>query len=125
MDEAAAFMKALPQAWFQNVKFCAHESLHTLVEARRAEAFYYSDLECRFGEPAFDELQAKIQDFAPTVTLYLREPFFPTLYLAKKLGGSCRIGFGSEGLYPFLNLSFHPDKSSEAELIAQYYGVQK
>lgn len=125
LTEASAFMKALPQGWFQNVLFLAHESLHALVEARRSEAIYYSDLECRFGEDAFDEIQEKIKSFAPTVTLYLREPFFPALYLAKKLGGACRIGFGTESLYPFLNLSLHPDKSSEAELIAKYYGVSK
>lgn len=125
ITKAAPFIKELPQAWFQNVVFCAHESLHSLIEARRSPAIYYSDLECRFGEPVFDEIQEKIKAFAPTVTLYLREPFFPTLYLAKKFGGACRIGFGSENLYPFLNLSLHPDKSSEAKLIAKYYGVLK
>ena len=46
-----------------------------------------------------------------------------SMALAKKSGAQCRIGFNSESLYPFLNLSLHPDQSSEAALISKYYGV--
>lgn len=117
-------MHAMPQAWFQNVLICAHESLQAVLAAKRTKGIYYSDLECRYGEPAFDEIKAKIADFAPTVCLYLGEANLPRLYLAKTSGAGCRIGFNSEGLYPFLNLCLRPEQSSEAKLIAQYYGVQ-
>ena len=87
-EDAVAFLSPMPKEWFNNVQFCAHESLQALISAKR-----------------------------------LDEPFLPRLYLAKKSGAPCRIGFNSESLYPFLNLSLHPDQSSEAILIAKYYGV--
>ena len=123
MESSAGFLHKMPQVWFQNVQFVAHESLHALISAKRAHAFYFSDAECRYGERVFEEIEKKIRDFAPTVCIYLGEPFLPRLYLAKKSGANLRIGFNSESLYPFLNLSLHPEQSSEAELIAKYYGV--
>ena len=60
----------------------------------------------------------------PQVCIYLGESFLPRLYLAKVSGANCRIGFATENCYPFLNLSLHLDKSNEATLISQYYGVQ-
>ena len=113
----------MPKEWFNNVQFCAHESLQALISAKRSHAFYFSDMECRFGEPVFAEILEKTESFHPEVCIYLDEPFLPRLYLAKKSGAPCRIGFNSESLYPFLNLSLHPDQSSEAILIAKYYGV--
>ena len=113
----------MPQGWFNNVQFCAHESLQALISAKRSHAFYFSDMECRFGEPVFEDLLKKIEDYAPEVCIFLDEPFLPRLYLAKKSGAPCRIGFNSESLYPFLNLSLHPEKTSEPILIAKYYGV--
>lgn len=124
MEQSAAFMHAMPDAFFNNALLCAHESLQAVVSAKRAKALYYSDLECRYDEPAFIELEQKIKDFAPQVCIYLGEAFLPRLYLAKVSGAPCRIGFVSENCYPFLNLSLHPDKSSEAALIREYYGVQ-
>ena len=124
MEGASAFMHAMPQAFFQNVLLCAHESLHAIVSAKRAQAIYYSDLECRYGEAVFEEIEQKIREFAPQVVLYMGEPFLTRLYLAKVSGAPCRIGFVSEECYPFLNVSLHPDKSSEAALIADYYGVK-
>lgn len=123
MEATSVFMHSMPLAWFKNVQFVAHESLHTLITAKRSEAFYYSDLECRFGEPAFIEMEEKIKAYAPEVCIYLGEAFLPRLYLCKKSGAGCRMGFGTEGLYPFLNICLYPDKSSESELIANYYGV--
>ncbi|MCQ2055426.1 MAG: hypothetical protein MJY82_09085 [Fibrobacter sp.] len=122
MEGAAVFMHTMPQAWFQNVLLLAHESLHALVSAKRAKAIYYSDKECRYGEPTFNELEGKIAEFAPTVSIYLGEPFLPRLYLLKKSGAGCRIGFNCEDYYPFFNLSLRPENSSPAKLIMQYYG---
>ena len=124
MERSAAFMHAMPDTFFNNALICAHESLQAVVSAKRAKALYYSDLECRYDEPAFIELEQKIKDFAPQVCIYLGEAFLPRLYLAKVSGAPCRIGFVSDNCYPFLNLSLHPDKSSEAALIREYYGVQ-
>lgn len=124
MEHASSFMHAMPQAFFHNALVCAHESLHAIVSAQRAQAIYYSDLECRFGETIFAELEDKIKNFAPQVVIYVGEVFLPRLYLAKVSGASCRIGFCTEKCYPFLNLSLQPDKSSEASLIAQYYGIK-
>ena len=122
METSSSFMHAMPQAWFQNVLLIAHESLHALISAKRAKAIYYSDLECRYGEPVFQEIEDKITEFNPTVCIYLGKPFLPRLYLAKKCGAGCRIGFNCEGLYPFLNLSLRPENSSPAQLLMQYYG---
>lgn len=122
MESASSFMHAMPQAWFKDTLLCAHESLHALVSAKRAHAIYYSDTECRYGETVFEELETKITEFAPTVCLYLGEPFLPRLYLAKKSGAGCRIGFNSEDLYPYLNLSLRPENSTPAKLVMQYYG---
>ena len=124
MERASAFMHAMPQAFFENTLLYAHESLHAIVAAKRAKAIYYSDLECRYGENAFSDVEQKIRDFAPQVTLYMGDAFFPRLYLAKISGAPCRIGFVSENCYPFLNVSLHPDKSSEASLVANYYGLK-
>lgn len=123
MESSAGFLHKMPQAWFENVQFVAHESLHALISAKRAHAIYYSDTECRFGERVFEEILQKIRDYAPAVCIYLGPEFLPRLYLAKRSGAACRIGFNCESLYPFLNLSLHPEQSSEAELIARYYGV--
>ena len=124
MERASAFMHSMPQGFFQNALICAHESLHALISAKRAQAIYYSDLECRYGEAAFEELEQKIRDYAPQVCIYMGDIFYPRLYLAKVSGATCRIGFVSENCYPFLNVSLHPDKSSEAALLSAYYGVQ-
>ncbi|MCQ2102379.1 MAG: hypothetical protein MJY98_04040 [Fibrobacter sp.] len=124
MERAAPFMHQMPQAFFQNTLLVAHESLHALISAKRASAIYYSDLECRYGEPVFQELGDKIKGFAPQVVIFLGDVFLPRLYLAKVSGAGCRIGFCTEKCYPFLNLSLQPSTSSEAALIAQYYGVK-
>jgi len=124
MERAAAFMHAMPDSFFGNVLLCAHESLHAIVSAKRAHAVYYSDLECRYGENAFTDLEQKFKEYAPQVCIYLGDAFLPRLYLAKVCGAGLRIGFNTENCYPFLNISLHPDKSTEAALIAQYYGVQ-
>ena len=125
MESAAGFLHKMPNSWFANVLCVAHESLHALISAKRAHAIYFSDTECRFGERVFGELEQKINEFAPSVCIYLGQPFLPRLYLAKRSGASCRIGFNCEKFYPFLNLSLHPEQLSEAELVAQYYGVGK
>lgn len=125
MESAAGFLHKMPNTWFANVLCIAHESLHALISAKRAHAIYFSDTECRFGERVFEELEQKIHEFSPTVCIYLGQPFLPRLYLAKKSGARCRIGFKSEAFYPFLNLSLTPEQSSEAELICKYYGVIK
>lgn len=125
MESAAGFLHKMPNTWFNNVKCIAHESLHALISAKRAHAIYFSDAECRFGERVFGELEAQIQEFAPTVCIYLGQPFLPRLYLAKKSGAGLRIGFNCEAYYPFLNMSLHPEQLSEAELIGGYYGVTK
>lgn len=124
MERSSAFMHGMPQAFFQNALLVAHESLQALIAAKRAKSIYFSDLECRYGEAVFHEIEGKIKDYAPQVTIYLGDEFLPRLYLAKVSGAPCRIGFCSENCYPFLNLSLHPDQSSEAALIAKYYGVK-
>ena len=125
MESAAGFLHKMPNSWFVNVLCVAHESLHALISAKRAHAIYFSDIECRYGERVFGEIETKIKEFAPTVCIYLGEPFLPRLYLAKASGAGIRIGFNGESLYPFLNLSLRPEQSSEAELVAGYYGVGK
>lgn len=123
MEGAASFLHTMPQSWFtDDVLLCAHESLHALISAKRAHAIYFSDMECRYGEKIFDEIEAKIMEFAPSVCIYLGEQFLPRLYLAKKCGAGCRIGFNSESLFPFLNVSLRPENSSPAALLMQYYG---
>ena len=123
LEAASTFMHTMPQAWFQDTLVCAHESLHTLISAKRAKAVYYSDSECRFGELVFGEMEQKILEYAPTVCIYMGEPFLPRLYLAKKSGAGCRIGFNCESEYPFLNLSLRLTESTPAKLIMQYYGL--
>lgn len=117
-------MHNMPQAFFQNTLLVAHESLQALISAKRAHAVYFSDLECRFGEPVFGDIEQKIREYAPQVVIYLGDAFLPRLYLAKVSGANCRIGFCTEKIFPFLNLSLQPNASSEASLIAQYYGVK-
>ena len=124
VDKSTAFLKAMPDSFFKNTILCAPEATQVLVSAKHAKAIYYTDLECRFGEAAFDELLYKIKDFKPEVCIYLGEAFWPTLYLAKVCGANCRIGFADEHCYPFLNICLHPNKMSEAALISQYYGVK-
>ena len=123
-EHASRFMLSMPDEFFKTALLCAHESLHAVVSAKRAHAIYYSDLECRFAEPAFDEIDKKIKEYAPQVCVYLGEAFLPRLYLAKVSGANCRIGFVSENCYPFLNVSLHPEKSTEADLLCEYYGVK-
>ena len=123
MESASTFMHTMPQAWFQHALICAHESQHTLLSAKRARGIYYSDLECRFGENVFSELEQNILEYAPTVCIYIGEPFLPRLYLAKKSGASCRIGFNCESEYPFLNMSLTLSGSSPAALLMKYYGL--
>lgn len=125
MESASGFLHKMPSAWFANALCVAHESLHALISAKRAHAIYFSDAECRFGERVFEELEQKIQEFSATVCIYLGQPFLPRLYLAKRSGAACRIGFRCESYYPFLNMSLTPEQSSEAELICRYYGVIK
>ncbi|MCF0216427.1 MAG: hypothetical protein HUK21_08140 [Fibrobacteraceae bacterium] len=125
MERCTAFLHAMPDAWFKNVHFFAHESLHALISAKRSHAFYYSDRECRFGEAVFNELQDKIQTYTPEVCIYLGDKFLPRLFLAKTSGAACRIGFDVSDVYPFLNISLQKNESSEAALIAKYYGVSK
>ena len=124
LKESSHFLKELPPRFMQIARFCVHEPLQSIIAANRAHAFYYSDKECRYGEPAFQELEEKIKEFAPQVCIYLGEPFLPCLYLAKVSGASCRIGFNCENCYPFLNLSLHPSTSTEAQLLKEYYGVK-
>ena len=101
---------------FNNALICAHESLHALISAKRAKAIYYSDLECRYGERVFDEWNRKILEFAPTVCIYLGEPFLPRLYLAKKSGAGCRIGFQLRKLLPLPELEPHARTSPAKRL---------
>ncbi|MBR5411514.1 MAG: hypothetical protein IK114_00505 [Fibrobacter sp.] len=124
LEKAAVFMRAMPDVFFKNAFVCAHESQQVLVSARRAKAVYYSDLECRYGESVFEEIECKCKEFAPKVCIYLGQAFLPTLYLAKVSGAGCRIGFSDENCFPFLNVCLHPTQSSEAALISQYYGVK-
>ena len=121
LEKTAAFVRAMPDVFFKNAFLCAHESQQVLVSARRASAVYYSDLECRYGESAFEELEYKIRAYKPDVCIYLGEAFLPTLYLAKVSGAGCRIGFADENSFPFLNICLKPTQSSEAALISQYY----
>lgn len=121
---AKEFLRAMPAKWFQNVLFFAHESQNALVSYYKGHALYYSDTECRFGEPVFQNLEQKILEFAPQVCIYLGEVFLPRLYLCKKSGAPCRIGFSVEALYPYLNLSLQRSSSSESKIIADYYEVQ-
>ena len=57
MEHSASFMHAMPDSFFKNTLLCAHESLHAIVSAKRAQVLYYSDLECRYGEPVFEEME--------------------------------------------------------------------
>ena len=124
IDKSTAFIKGMPEAFFKNALLCAPDTMQVMISAKHAKAIYYTELECRYGEPAFEELQYKIKDFGPQVCIYLGEAFWPTLYLAKKCGANCRIGFTDEHCYPFLNICLKPNKMSEAALISQYYGVK-
>lgn len=123
VSHTSNFMRSLPDAFFKNTLILAHESLQAIVSAKRARALYYSDLECRYGETVFLELEQKIKEFSPTVCIYLGEAFLPRLYLAKVSGATCRIGFLSENCYPFLNISLHNENSSEKDLLLKYCGV--
>lgn len=124
MEHTARFLHSMPDSFFNGCLLLAHESLQALVSSKRAKGIYFSDLECRYDEPVFLEIEQKIKDYAPQVVIYLGEAFLPRLYLAKVSGAPCRIGFCTEACYPFLNMSLRPDKSSEAALLCQYYGVK-
>lgn len=120
----SSFLKALPPQFVQIAKFCVHVSLQSSISSFRTHAFYYSDPECRYGEGAFEKLEAQIKEFAPQVCIYMEEPFLPRLYLAQASGAACRIGFNCESSYPFLNMSLNLETSTEAEILCKYYGFK-
>lgn len=86
----------------------------------------YTDNDCRYGEPAFFELENRLIDFQANICLYLEtEVFLPRLYLAKKSATPCRIGFFAEQQFPFLNISLKPendDSLSKVKILVQQYG---
>jgi hypothetical protein len=86
----------------------------------------YTDSDCRFGEPAFCEIEEKLVAFNAEICLYLEtEPFLPRLYLVKKSAAPCRIGFYAEAEFPFLNISLKPesdDSLSKIKILVQQYG---
>lgn len=122
--QAKDFLNAMPKEWYVNIHLFAHESMHSIISSKRCPAIYYSDMECRYGEAVFNKRLAEIQAVQADVGIFLGEPYLPRLYLMKLSGAACRIGFNCESLYPFLNLSLHPEHSSEAALISKYYGVR-
>ncbi|PWJ57282.1 MULTISPECIES: hypothetical protein [unclassified Fibrobacter] len=124
IEQSSKFLKGLSPKIIKNTRFCVHESLQATVATHQGHAFYYSDSECRYGETAFETLEEKIREYAPEICVYVGENFLPRLYLAKISGANVRIGFNSEDVYPFLNMSLRPDKSTEAALLNQYFEVQ-
>lgn len=86
----------------------------------------YTETDCRYGESAFQFLEEKLIDFKADICLYLEiEPFVPRLYLAKKSGAPCRLGFFAESLFPFLNISLKPETDeplSKVKILVQQYG---
>lgn len=87
----------------------------------------YTKTDCRYGESMFQFLEEKLIDFKADICLYLeKEPFLPRLYLAKKSGAPCRLGFFAEPYFPFLNVSLKPETdeplSKVKALVSQYGG---
>lgn len=122
MEGAASFLNGISGKWLESTLFCAHESLHALISAKRVKAIYFSDLECRYGEQAFNNLMTLIAEFGPKVAVYLGEPSWPRLYLVKTSGASCRIAFDDQQLYPFLNISLMTNGKKPAEKMQELYG---
>jgi hypothetical protein len=86
----------------------------------------FTESDCRYGEPAFTYLEEKLIEFKADICLYLETDFFlPKLYLVKKSGAPCRIGFFAEPEFPFLNVSLKSesdDSLSKVKILIQQYG---
>ena len=92
----------------------------------RIPFFSYTESDCRYGEPAFSDLEEKLIEFKADICLYLEtDLFLPKLYLVKKTGAPCRIGFYAEPEFSFLNVSLKPkseDSLSKVKILIQQYG---
>ena len=85
----------------------------------------YTESDCRYGEPSFSALEDRLIDFKADICLYLEtESFLPRLYLVKKSGAPCRIGFFAEPEFPFLNISLKSesdDSLAKVKILIQQY----
>ncbi len=119
---AKVILDELPEDSFKSILFIAHGDLEILFSKKKANASYYTDKGCRYGEPLFEKLEAQIKAFAPEACVYLG-PYKPQfLYLALTSGAVLRVGFDCTREYPFLNVSLHPLKTiSPARMMARYF----
>ena len=119
---AKVILDELPEESFKSILFIAHSDLEALLQKKKATASYYTDKDCRYGEPLFDRLEYQVKTYAPLACVYLG-PYKPQfLYLALISGAVLRVGFDCAREYPFLNLSLHALKTiSPARMMARYF----
>lgn len=125
-ESTILFLEAFKTFWNkENTLFVAKDSLReTLIHHPVAKTIFLTEKEFRYGELAFNNVEQQIFDFKAELCLYLLPPFLPALYLAKRSLATCRIGFNSNNLFPFLNINLTAENDSEkiAMLKNQYEG---
>ncbi len=119
---AKVILDELPKECFKSILFIAHGDLEILLQKKKANASYYTDKGCRYGESIFEKLESQIKAFEPLACVYIG-PYKPQfLYLALVSGASLRVGFDCVREYPFLNISLHTLKTiSPARMMARYF----
>lgn len=120
--EACEFINALPQQIFKNTLFHAPEELKDFLTGKNAQAVYFREPECRYGDPAFKQTLKQLFEFVPKTCIFLGNLDLPRLYLAKKCGAAFRIGFNCESIYPFLNISMKTEKMSKVQAVVKFFG---
>lgn len=120
--EVSEFINALPPKFLKNTLFHAPEAYRTILTYKNAQAVYFKEPECRYGDPAFKQSLKQLFEFVPKACVFLGNFDLPRLYLAKKCGAAFRIGFNCESVYPFLNVSLKTDKMTKAQAIVKFYG---
>lgn len=125
-EEVVAFLENFKCFWNkENSLFIARDSLReTLIHHPLTKALFLTEKEFRFGEQVFIDVESQIKAFNPDSCIYLAKSFLPALYLAMGSKAPCRIGFCSDSLYPFLNISLQAHSFSDkiALLLKQYRG---
>lgn len=119
------FLKAVEKLSFKLVILANSRHREFLEKlGLKAEKFFATGVEMRYGEPSFHEIESKLRTKKFAASLYLEpKPIFQLLYLAKVSGAPYRFGFDSEKFYPLLNLSLvaKGDPKRQAELLTELF----
>lgn len=120
--EGCPFVNDLPPIILKNTLFHAPESYRQFLTQKNAQAVYFIEPECRYGDPNFKQTLKQLYEFVPKACIFLGNFDLPRLYLAKKCGAAYRIGFNCDSVFPFLNINLKVEKTSKARFVAKFYG---